>query len=476
MASRLSGDHPLFHKHRLLYSLLLGSLLLAGCASSGHEKTAAATPAMPPQWQASSTQAAVTTGWINEFGDPALSALVDKAIVDSFSLQAAAARVRAALQQAQISGAVRKPQISGAFDASRSHSGTPRDITNNQFTLSLNASWEADLWGRLSHRSRAAIEAANAQASELQAARLSLAANVARSWFGSIEAMLQRDLSRERVSNFEHTLDIISERYRQGIGDALDVRLARENLATARVSLLQRQRQLDSAVRTLQALSGRYPDGKQTIGDKLPDLTGPIPAGLPSQLLERRPDLVAARHRLESSLQNRLDRSRNYLPDIRLSTSGGNISEQLSRLLDWDQLFWNIAAKVTQPIFQGGHLKAERKLAQAQEEEAVANYAQAVLTAFQEVESLLAARPLLEQQWQAQAKATEEAHQSAELALEKYRSGLTGITTLLDAQRRWFLSQSALLSTQRAVIENRIDLHLALGGDFQATPTDSKTP
>lgn len=451
--------------------LLFASItMLSACATPELTKAPQAPTFTANHWSASAPLSSVENGWITKFQQPALERQVESAVERNFSLEAAAARVNAALAQAQIGGAVTRPNASLSLDAKRSHSAIPMASTSNQFSLSLNLGWEADLWGRLSHRARVSAENAEAQLAEYKAARLSLVANVARSWFSSIEARQQETLAQEQVENFERTLEIISERYRSGTGSALDVHLARENLASARVSLLVRQRQTDSSARALQTLSGSYPGGELLLPKQLPSLESPIPAGLPAELLSRRPDLVAAKHRLLASLNNRLEKQNNYLPTIRLNAGGGNLSGEFHKLLNWDQLFWSLAAQIVQPLYQGGGLKGERALASAQEQEALANYTAAVLTAFQEVETALAAQPLLLKQWQAQQLADEEARQSAELALEQYRAGLVDITTLLDSQRRAFNARSALLNAQLARLENRIDLHLALGGDFSMPP------
>ncbi len=385
---------------------------------------------------------------------------------DNFNLKAAAARVKAAHAQVRISGAHGKLNLSSSLEASRQHRENPT-ATTSRFNAGLNASWEADLWGRLSHRSLALSESTLAQKSDLDNARLSLAAQMARNWFQGIEASLQLDLTSTKVASFNHTLGIISERYHRGIGDALEVRLARENLASAKVGLHRQSRLRDSFIRSLETLAGAHPSANMMLPSLLPRLSTPVPAGIPAELINRRPDLISAHHRLRSSIETDLEAGKNLLPNLSFSANGGNISEDFRSLLNWEDLFWTLAANIGQPLFQGGRLKAEQTLARAGYEEALAHYTQAVLTAFQEVETALAAVPLLQQQWHAQKKATEESQASAALALERYRAGLTGITTLLDAQRRTFNAQSALLNVSLLKLLNRIDLNLALGGDFQ---------
>lgn len=443
-------------------------LLLSACASLP-ESTPPSGPdiAIPEQWQSTLPNTINNTDWVDELGDETLSKLIDEALDNNFSLQASAARVRAAYSNADIQRASRLPTLNGTVDGSRSkttNSGV--ENTGNRFSLGLTSSWEIDLWQRLNHRTKSALATAEARRADYEAARLSLAANIAKSWFSLVETRLQTELSQRRVDNFAATLDVINDRYLSGIGDALDVRLARENHASAQSTLFNQQRALISTQRTLETLLGRYPSGELAATGPLVDVSTPIPAKQPLQLLEQRPDLRSAKANLVSTSENQIDTRRNMLPSLTLTASGGHSTDEFKNLLDWDNLFWNLAAGLTQPIFQGGRLKAQREIANAQLEEALANYTQTALDAFREVETALAADPLLVSQLKAQETAATEAREGAELALERYQAGITGIITLLDSQRRAFGAESSLLSTQLTLITNRIDLHLALGGNF----------
>jgi NodT family efflux transporter outer membrane factor (OMF) lipoprotein len=220
-------------------------------------------------------------------------------------------------------------------------------------------------------------------------------------------------------------------------------------------------------------LLGHYPSGELQISDQLPELKTTVPVGLPSQLLIRRPDLIAAEHRLTAAGERLQEAQKNRLPSIRLTGSGGVGSSALNELLNWDSLVWSLLAGVTQPVFEGGRLDADRALAKARHGEAWANYAQTVLVAFQEVETALAAEDRFVQQLEQLQRATDEANEAADLALSRYQNGLTDIITLLDAQRRAFDAKSALLRTQRERLDNRVALYLALGGEFSQSGAES---
>jgi len=453
--------------------LFLLAAALSGCGLMRPFHSSPVLPEPPPAWTAANTgkQAFDATTWQKEFADPVLAALIEEAVDNNFDLRSAAARISAARANAIISGADRIPQVSASLNANRAKrstvvGGTVISGVSNYFQTGMEIRWEADIWGRLSHQARAATLELAASEADFHAARLSLAANISRSWFNTIEAQQQVELSRQTVANYQRALDSIRESYRSGLNSALDVRLARSNLATAKSQLAGQQVRLDGQLRTLQTLLGRYPSRQLKLVDDLPELQRPIPAGLPSELLARRPDLIAAENRLRAADERASQAAKNRLPRIQLTASGGSGSDELNSLLDGDRLIWSIVGGITAPLFQGGRLKANQQLARANADQAMNQYAQTVLNAFREVETALAAAPLLETQQRALQKAVEEARESERLAAEQYRAGLVDITTWLEAQRRLFNARSTLLQIRNQRLQSRIDLHLALGGDF----------
>jgi multidrug efflux system outer membrane protein len=286
-------------------------------------------------------------------------------------------------------------------------------------------------------------------------------------------------LAQRTVASFGRSRAAIEERYRGGLVTALDVRLARENEATARANLAQRRREQDAAARSLEVVLGRYPAAGLRPPATLPGIAHPVPAGLPATLLDRRPDLVAAGLRLDAAGARARGARKNRLPSLSLTTSGGTASEHLKDLLDWDRLVWSLVSGLTQPLFAGGRLSAEAALARAQDSEALADYAREALTAFREVEAALAAEGHYTDQAAALEVAAAESGRAADLAQERYTEGLIDIVTLLEAQRRAFTAESARLRTARERLANRVDLYLALGGDFAApaaAPTPAPTP
>jgi multidrug efflux system outer membrane protein len=457
------------------------AMLQVGCAAT--PPPSPALPEMPAQWSAydaaTSSAALSDRGWLADFGDAKLESLVTEALTTNHDLAATAARLAAAREQAHIAGAARLPEISLGLNAARSKrapsglsASSARAVTSYGLDASLN--WEADVWGRIRAGSLAAAKDFEAAQADLRAARLSLAAEVARDWFLLVETQAQERLALRTVASFQQSLEVVEDRYRAGLATALDLHLARENAATAEGNLAGRRLERDAAARILEVLLGRFPASEIAVTPFPPRLNRAVPAGLPSDLLARRPDLVASEKRLAASGWRVTEARQARLPSLTLTATGGTASDSLRNLLDWDYLIWSIVSGLTQPLFTGGRLSAEQALAEARDREALEFYAQTVLNALREVESSLAAETYLFEQERALANAAAEAGQASDLALERYGRGLTDMVTLLVAQRQAFNTESAHLRTARERLVNRVNLYLALGGDFTAPEDDGE--
>ncbi|MFZ4767125.1 MAG: efflux transporter outer membrane subunit, partial [Roseimicrobium sp.] len=340
---------------------------------------------------------------------------------------------------------------------------------NNHFQLGADVRWELDFWGRVADQRGAAVSTAQAAAEDFHAARLSLAAATVKAAVSVAEATSQLALAEENVKTRRTHLGIVEKQLERGLAPdraALDVSLSRSDLARSEATLASRKREADDARRGLDILLGAYPVGSGGGMRHLPVLKREIPSGLPSEMLLRRPDLRSAERRLDAALRGESAAKKAFLPNLNLTGSAGFSSEDLSLLLDKNALIWSIAGNVAQSLFQGGRLRANVDLARARYDEALAKYADTVLTAFKEVETALAAEQFLREQESALQRAVAEATLSVKLATGQYERGLIDILTLLDAQQRLFDSRSALTTVQAQRLRSRADLHLALGGDF----------
>jgi multidrug efflux system outer membrane protein len=415
--------------------------------------------------------------WWTRFDDSKLNSIIPIVLRENYDLKAGGARLEAAAALARLAGADLFPQANLSLNAIRqkrnflgfpfpgSDSSVP-NITTNLFGVSLDVSWEVDLWGRIRASKSAATEDFQASLADLIGFQLSLAGQTAKAWFAAIESEHQVLLAEATVENYGTTNEQVFTRYKRGLRPSLDVRFSESNLATAKAVLLQRQDQLQRIKRQLEILMGRYPAARISVSEKLPEITDSIPAGLPADIISRRPDLIAAEKRLAAANLRVAESRRALYPRISLTGSAGTSSDEFRNLLNGDYSVWNLIGNLFQPIFQGGRLRAGINRAKAREREILAQYAQTVLNAYAEVETALAAEKLLKELVKALQIAAEQAMAARKLAEDRYSRGLTNLIEVLEAQRRAFDSQSQLLSVRRQRLENRIDLFLALGGDF----------
>ncbi len=458
------------------------SILLGACAhfdrpgvNTGFaaESVATLSRSAPAHWLEGNPNKSdpIKQAWLEDFGDKALNQHAQQALSGNFDLQTVANRLKQASIELLKERANKRPNANLGFDAKRTKTQTDPSTLSNDFGLDANISWELDLWGRLAKAKQAADYDLLAARADFQAAQLSLVANVTQQWFATIEARQQTELSRLIVDTLEQTVETIEAQYQSGLSSALDVRLARGNLASAQNTLIGHQRTALANARQFNVLLGDYPDTALDTPNELPTIHHTVPAGLPSALLLRRPDILAAERRLRSAGLTAKQANSNRLPSFKLTSNAGLSSNLLRDLLDWDLLVWNIVSSITAPLFDAGKLKAERLLAQTGQQAAWIDYAKTVQNAFLEVENALSADRFFKDQIQALSLAKEESELAATLASSRYQNGLENITTLLDAHRRHVETERNLLTLQRQQLITRVQLYLALGGAFSVPPS-----
>lgn len=456
---------------------ILGVCFLTACASPSR-KPDLSTIEMPAQWTAGAETGEVQDFWWNEFGSTNLTATVEEALAANHDLKIAVARLDAAAASARIAGADLYPRADFGFDARRAQQnfvglpipgaeGRVLKSRSTTYGAALNLSWELDLWGRIRARKAAARADAEASENDLWGARNSLAGQTVKTWLATIEAARQLQLATATAETYRTTAEQVRERYERGIRSPLDLRLALASESSAKALAALRQSQYESAQRQLEIILGRYPAADLGQTNDLPTLSGGVPAGLPSELLGRRPDLVAAEKRFAASAARVREAKAALFPRISLTASGGRSSAELEDLLSAQFNVWSLAANLAQPLLQGGRLRAGIKLEQAFNRQALETYLSSLLEAFREVETALADERHLLRQEQELARATEQSVAALRLAEERYRSGLETFAILLESQRRALESESQWLAVRRARLDNRVDLHLALGGGFR---------
>lgn len=451
-------------------SCCVAALLLSSCSTGQPPSpTAELSGLVPANWsQATASDASIR--WIESFEDRALMALIDEAQARNFGLESAAHQVRAAEAAARINASLRYPSVGAGIRSSRSENlasfAPPTSVTTETHSLNLSASWELDLWNRLGDAYSAARSQYQATRFEYEALKLSLASQVAKAWFNATEAKLQYELSIANAESYETNLNTLERRYSRGLVDAFDLRLTRAQAAASRASAISRRNQMDTSIRILEILLGHYPAAAIETAENLPELSDPPGAGIPAMLLSRRPDILAQENRLAAAIAQESAARKNWLPSILLTGSGGTLSSEFSNLLDSDFTVWSLAGDVAASIFQGGRLKAERQQLSALQMSQVARYKDIALRAFREVESALRAETDLRDLAEQTAIAAAENLAAKDQAWNLYERGLVDITAVLDAERRSFDARSQLISIQNQRLQNRVDLHIALGGDF----------
>ena len=415
--------------------------------------------------------------WWQDFGDDGLATAVDIALSRNYDLRAAAARLEQAAADARAAEGDLQPTVQGTFYGSRrkqnfvgfpipGSEGRVLSTVSTNYGVSLDVSWEIDLWGRLRNTARAALADLQASAADLRGAQLSIAGQTTKAWFAIAEAQQQVDLSLETVRSFRSAAEQVRDRFEAGIRPALDLRLALLNLSNAEAQLQQRRQQFDGATRQLELLLGQYADGVFDTPADLPQITPSVPAGMPADLVARRPDLVAAERELAAFLV-RADVARaDLLPRLSLTGATGTATDGLRSLIDGDFGVWSLLGNVVAPLWQGGRLRAQVDRAEALGAEALASYANAALLAYSEVETALAAEEFLVERERHLAESTLQARAAERLAEERYRAGLETYITVLDSQRSAVSAEAELIAARRTRLENRVDLYLALGGGF----------
>jgi len=458
----------------------LGVLILSACAATPEYQPPALTD-VPETWYKVTVEQPVQSAWLVELHDPELQALVSEALQNNHDYAALSAEVEQARQQLTISGAPRIPELSAGLTASRSRVQTPAATTTTERAeLSLDLNWEVDIWGRLRAAQKQAALTLAAREAELEQMRQTLAADVGNAWYDVLEARKLLELYQGRLKNLEHNLDIIETGYRQGLSPALDVYLTRSNVKQEQARVSAQQQAVATAARQLQLVLGRYPDGQDFPRQPLPPVDGSVPAGLPSELVGRRPELRSAWLDLLAADAGVAVAHKQRFPHLTITGSAGQGSDALGHLLDADQGFWSLAGGLLQPLFNAGDLAAREQQARLRLKQLEQQYQSRVFQAFAEVETALTQESALETQYQQYLDAEKNAVAAETLSFEQYQRGLVNYATVLESQRRAFDAQSAVVQLKRQRLGNRILLYTALGGDFggeeheQIQPGDSQ--
>lgn len=462
---------------------LAGALLLAGCASMApsYERPAAPLPAQYGAGLAATGADAAALDWRGYFTDPALQRLIEQALAHNHDLRTAVLRVQKAQAAYGIQRSARYPTLGLSAEAARAR--TPADlsltghaITASQFQVGLGvSSWEIDFWGRIASLSEAAKQSFLATDAARRATTLSLIAQVTDTYLGLRELDERLRLAQGSAASQRESLRIFTRRFDVGSASRLELTQVQTLVTQADSLVVQIQQQRDQQAHALDLLLGSPAE--------LPPMPAPAPAqaeaawqlpplqvGLPSELLLQRPDIVAAEHQLRSANAQIGAARAAFFPSIRLTAFGGTASNELDGLFKGANRAWSFAPSLSLPIFDGGRNQANLDLAEVRRNLAVAQYEQAVQTAFREVADALSARRWLAKQVQVQGEALTVQQERARLSRLAYDNGATSFLDVLDAERSLISAAQQLVQTRRALLASQVALYRALGGGAQALP------
>jgi NodT family efflux transporter outer membrane factor (OMF) lipoprotein len=456
-------------------TLIVAAMMVAGCALKAPpthtdvvDQALPKSTRIPPAWRADAQVGDVSNDWLKSFDDPVMDAIVAEAIANNPDLRVAAAKVAIAQQTVIVVGSRLLPWVGVQLGGN-----VTDDKDNSSFgstSAFLGVAWELDVWGRL--RAQRAASEANAEAAALDYAyaRQSLAATTAKLWYVAIETRQLLLLSEQAVQIYSDLLDLVQLRRNAGKDSDLDVVDVRAKLEAARSDVERARESYGDARRALEVLVGRYPAAEIEVAAVYPTLPPFAGAGIPSSLLERRPDLLAAEREVLAAFRKEEAAQLALLPDFSISLAGGRLGDQVLSLLRLNPWLVSAGIGVSIPIYEGGALRAKIEIATAQQSQAIASYGAVALAAFREVESGLANERLLALQLPLDQKSLADRTEAVRIATIQYKAGRRDLLWVAQLQTAQLASESNVIKLRGAQRANRVRLYQALGGSFDASP------
>jgi NodT family efflux transporter outer membrane factor (OMF) lipoprotein len=418
----------------------------------------------------------LTGKWWEAFGDPLLNGLMEQVAVSNQNLAQAAAQFRQARALVQAARSGYLPTVSGnaAITRSRSPAGTTATgKPGNSYALSLDAVWEADLWGRVRRTVEANQASAQASAADLQALRLSIQAELAQNYFQLRALDTQTQLFNDTIAAYQRSLKLTQNQYAVGVAARADVVQAQTQLKTTQAQALDLGVQRAQLEHAIALLLGKPASSFSLAALPLTASPPTLPVGIPSSLLERRPDIAAAERRMAAANAQIGVAEAAYYPSLTLSASGGFQSSSFADWISAPSRFWSLGPALAQTLFDGGLRRAQTEQAIAAYDANVAAYRQTVLTGFQEVEDNLAALRILEQEAAVQDEALQNARQSVTLTTNQYQAGLVSYLNVVTVQATALASERSAVDILNRRLAASVLLTKALGGGWSASALPS---
>jgi NodT family efflux transporter outer membrane factor (OMF) lipoprotein len=461
-------------------TLLLPFLLAACAVGPDYVRPTVETPAAFKEMQGWKTaqprDQEIRGKWWQAFNDPLLDALEEQVSVSNQNLATAAARFRQAQGLVQAARAGYFPRLTATAAADRSSAGG-RSVAGgaviaggpvNTHSITFDAVWEADLWGKIGRTVESTVASAQASAADLESTRLSMQAQLAQNYFMLRAADAQQELLNRTVEDYRRSVQLTENQYAAGVAARENVVLAQTQLQTTLVQAIDIGLQRAQLEHAIALLIGKPASDFSLDAAKLTSSVPALPVGLPSTLLERRPDVAAAERRVASANAQIGVAKSAYFPDLTLSASGGFQGSGLGNWLSLPTRFWAIGPALAQTLFDAGARRAQTEQAIAAFDASVATYRQTVLTGFQEAEDSLAALRILEQEAQTQEEALRLARRSVELTTNQYKAGLVSYLNVVTVQTTALNSERNSVDLQSRRLLASVQLIKALGGGWDA--------
>ena len=474
------------------FYLIIFIVFFSACAEKFSTNDFSISESIPSSWDLKLTDSSTVIGdWWESFEDSLFNDVLSDFNKSSPDLKTISSRMNVAKQILKINKASRLPSFSlgmngtsrkqnltafglsddffgGGPDSSQSNdSGSGvTSFSSSNFGLNLTMQWELDVWGKLFNRARGASSEYQSAYYDLSFLSFSMRIQLAKLYFSTVESLEQYELSKETYNSVNELADMVSARYDKGLRSSLDLRLTKSSVASSKAQMEIRKQAYLVLVRRLESMLGKYPSGKYVVNSELASKLPSIAIGIPSEILNRRPDIKSSLAKLQAASHKKSESISSLLPSFILTSSTGNSSNDLNDVLNEDYQIWSQGLTVGLPLFQGGSIRANKNIAEENLNIAKQNLIKTIINAYSEVEQTLFAENSNDILLDAYENAAEQAEAAYKLSRERYDSGLVDLIAVMDSQQRWFLSRSQVLAAKKNKIDTRLNLLLAFGGNF----------
>lgn len=466
----------LLRKTSYLSFILLSSFVVAGCSTNSAIETQLGSLPTPDNWSkqnvlTQNVSSKTNVDWLTQLVTPELQQSIDLALANNRDLKQQRLALEIAEQNVVVSGATLWPSLDLNLSATERYEGE----SSTSSELSLGLKYEFDIWGKLSAAERQVNLTYAAQLAQFEQQKRDLISSVILNWYQVIQQHQQLNLSQGRLTSIEQNLAIIESGYDSGLNTALDVYLARNDVASERSNVANQQSTLKASIRALELLLGQYPSAAlKTSASEIPQLQGNIAVGLPADIVARNPQLQYMWNSLLAKDAGVAYAHKQRFPSFSLTAKVGNSSSDISDLLSVDT-GWSLIGDITTPLFNAGRLKANEEKARLETKQAEQAYLTSLFDTFASIENGLTQSDNLALSFKANLDAANNAELAQQVSFEQYLKGLVSYTTVLDAQNRAFSAQSTVIQLKYQMLDARLQLFIALGGDFSSIlPKDVK--